>query len=74
MRLCGHKFQNLQQNLQELNNYKMIPDFKKIFEKLPENYAVVESDYPDFTLVAVSDSHLKNIGIKREDFVGEKLF
>jgi PAS domain-containing protein len=47
------------------------PDYRVLFEALPALYLVLD---PSFTIVAVSDAHLRATHTKRNEVVGRHLF
>ena len=51
-----------------------VPDFRVLFQTIPGAHLVLLPDDPVFTIVAVSDDHLKIGGIKRETVVGRGVF
>ncbi len=53
---------------------KTTPDFRSIFESLPENYLILLPDTPHFTIVAVSDAYAKATKTVREQILGKGLF
>jgi PAS domain-containing protein len=46
------------------------PDFKAIFESLPECFLILLPDAPRFTIVAVSDAYLEATNTVREEIIG----
>jgi signal transduction histidine kinase len=50
------------------------PNFRLVFESLPGPTLLLLPDDPTFTIVAVTDTYLKNTASKREELVGRGLF
>ncbi len=49
-------------------------NYKRIFEQQPANFVVFRADDINYTVVAATDSHLKNIHKNREEFIGTPMF
>ena len=50
------------------------PDFKFIFEGVPECYLILMPDAPRFTIAAVSDAYARATNTVRHEIVGKGLF
>src|SRR5579871_65428 len=50
------------------------PDFRALFEAVPNPYLVLLPDPPDFTIVAVSDAYLRATMTERAAILGGRLF
>ena len=49
-------------------------DFRLLFESLPGSFVVVLSDAPDYTVVAASDSYLRDVKKTRDQLLGQSAF
>jgi len=49
-------------------------DFRRVFETSQESYALVATDAPDFTILAVSDGGVRIALRSREELVGRSIF
>ena len=52
----------------------MVPDFRAIFEQMPECYLILMPDVPRFTIAAVSDAYARATNTVREQIIGRALF
>lgn len=58
----------------ETNDLSNTPDFRSIFESLPECYLILQPDAPRFTIVAVSDAYARATNTVRQQILGRGLF
>src|SRR5215212_9228138 len=48
--------------------------YSAFFEALPGNCLLLQNDGPEFTILAVTEQHLKDTGMRKDLLIGKSLF